>query len=227
MDHDRFRSAWLEALRAASVLHYPDRPEDLLDLGTMSRKHTLRVGLGHARTSGPLFATMLLSWTWTPVHSARTYTNEDDLLTDLLGRDLPQDTLLEPAWIRIDIQLCATTPYGEPIPLDDTESLRRWTAETPRMLQPYLRDIIETGPRGIEAIHGTVSDPEARVACHPSGSLQLLSVELEAWRSIQLPQASDRAVELLEDDTSTQLTRLAKDAGRAFDAWKKSLAILI
>jgi hypothetical protein len=83
MDHDRFRSAWLEALRAASVLHYPDRPEDLLDLGTMSRKHTLRVGLGHARTSGPLFATMLLSWTWTPVHSARTYTNEDDLLTDL------------------------------------------------------------------------------------------------------------------------------------------------
>ena len=224
MDHDEFRAAWLAALSAARLLTYPDRPEDLIELRSMSRKHSVRIGLSRSRTGGPLFASMLLGWTWTPVHSARTYTNEDDLLAELLGRDLAQDVIIESPWLRVDIQLCATAPYGEPIRLHDTTRLRRWTTEVPRLLRPYLRETVQLDSRGVEAIHQVVSEPEAHMQCDAAGELHLLGVELEAWRSVQLPQASGHAGDVLEGETSTQLARLAEDAGAAFDTWTQSLA---
>ncbi|HET8934440.1 MAG TPA: hypothetical protein VFN67_13410 [Polyangiales bacterium] len=227
MDHDEFRAAWLDALKGAGLLAYPDRPEDLIELRSMSRKHSVRIGLNRSRTGGPLFASMLLGWTWTPMHSARTYTNEDDFLTELLGRDHAQDVIVESPWLRVDIQLCATAPYAEPIRLHDTTRLRRWTTEVPRMLRPHLREKVERSSRGIEAIHGWVGEPEARVQCDAAGELHLLGVELEAWRSVQLPQASERAVEVFDDETSTQLARLAADTCAAIAAWTKSLAILL
>ncbi len=187
----------------------------------------MRVGLGRVRTGEPLCSTMVLGWTWSPVHAARTYTNEDDLLTELLGRKQAEHAVIEVPWLRVDIQLCAYAPYGEPIRLDGTARLQRWTTEVPRVLRPYLRDKIERSTRGIEAVHGAVGEPEAHVQCHASGELLLLGVELEAWRSVQLPRASDRAVEVFEGETSSQLARLAEDTGAAFAAWTKSLALLL
>lgn len=227
MNYDEFRAAWLDALATAGVSAFPDRPEDLIDLRSTERRHCVRTGLSRAQRANPLFATMELSWTWSPLHSARTCSNEDDLLTELLGRERAQDVIVECPWLRVDIRLCATAPYGEPIRLNDTAALRRWTTEVTRLLQPYLRTKIERSSGSLEAIHGTVSEPEARVHCQASGELQLLGVQLEAWRSVQLPQLSERVVEVFEDETASQLAKLARDANAALEVWTKSLAMLL
>ena len=79
--------------------------------------------------------TLLLGWTRTAVHSARTCTNEDDLLS-------------------------------------------------------------------IEAVHGTVGEPEAHVQCHASDELLLLGVELEA---LVEACSSPRPGQLARGDSRPQL----------------------
>lgn len=226
MNHDAFRAAWLDALQAIGLRGYPDRGEDLIDLGTMCRKHSLRVGMGHEQVAEPFFVTMLLGWTWTPVHSARTYTNEEDLLSELLGHEQARAVLTERPWVRVDVQLHATLPWGQPLRLEGADRLHRWTGEVTRALQPMLRSRVERNSAGIEAIHASIREPQARVECGGSGELLLLGVEVEAWRGVQLPRTSD-VDDVLEDDTAPQLARLATDAGAALAAWTRSLALLL
>lgn len=226
MDHDAFRAAWLEAQRAADLLTYPDLPEDLLDLRTMARKHSLRVGLGRKQMAEPFFVTMLLGWRWTPLDSARTFTNEEDLLSELLGREQARGVVTEQPWVRVDVDLHATLPWGQPLRLRGTEIMRRWIAEVPGAL-PMLRTKVERSARGVEAVHACLGEPEAHVRCGPSGDLLLLSVELKSWRAVRLSRASELEDVQLEGETMPELEQLAADARAALEAWTRSLQLLL
>jgi hypothetical protein len=226
MDHDAFREAWLDALRDEELLRYPDRPDDRIDLAKMSREHSVRIGMGHRQQAEPFFVSMVLSWTWSPVHAARTYTNEEDLLSDLLGRKQAQDLVTEPPWLRLDVKLCANMPYGKPLSLKGAKSLQRWTDKVTHDLKPFLRTRVE-GTKKIEAIHAHLGGPEARMQCDGAGELVLLAVELEAWRAITLPRESDTAELSTVDTTAISLQRFAKDARRAFAAWSASMGVLV
>jgi hypothetical protein len=226
MDHDEFREAWLDALRAEELLRYPDRPDDRIDLAKMSREHSLRIGMGHRQQAEPFFVSMVLSWTWSPVHAARTYTNEGDLLSDLLGRKQAQDLITERPWLRLDVKFCANMSYGEPLPLRGAKSLQQWTDKVARDLKPYLRTRVESTKK-VEAIHAYLGDPEVRTQCDGAGELVLLGVELEAWRAVTLPRESDTAELITEDATAISLQRFAKDVRGAFAAWSASLNVML
>lgn len=227
MDHDAFRATWLEALAAADLITYPDRSEDLVDLRTMERKHSLRVGMGRKQSVEPFFATMLLGWRWSPLDAARTFTSEEDLLTELLGREQARTVITERPWVRVDVELHATLPWGQPLRLRGPDDLRCWITEIPRVLEPMLRTKVERNGRGIEAVHACLGEPEARVSCDRSGALLLLGVELKFWRAVQLPRSSELDEVVPDGGTKDQLERLARDARAALVAWKQSLKLLL
>jgi hypothetical protein len=45
MNHETFRTAWLDTLRAQGLLSRFDFSEDLINTRTMARKHSVRIGL--------------------------------------------------------------------------------------------------------------------------------------------------------------------------------------
>jgi hypothetical protein len=226
MDHDAFREAWLDALRDEELLRYPDRPDDRIELAKMSREHSVRIGMGHRQQAEPFFVSMVLGWTWSPVHAARSYTNEEDLLSELLGRKQAQDLITERPWLRLDVKLCAKMPYGKPLPLRGAKSLQRWTDKVMHDLKPFLRTRVE-GTKRVEAIHAHLGEPEARTRCDGAGELALLGVELDAWRAVTLPRESDTAELITVDATAISLQRFAKDVRGAFAAWSASLGVLL
>jgi hypothetical protein len=89
--------------------------QDLIELGTMARKLSMRIGLGALDLAEPFFASTRLGWTWTPVNSARTCTSEEDMLSELLGRVQADAVVTEPPWVRVDVEMHATLPHGEPL----------------------------------------------------------------------------------------------------------------
>jgi hypothetical protein len=226
MKHEPVRTAWLDALRSQALLSRFDFSEDLIDIRTMARKHSVRIGLDMPQYAEPFLASMRLGWTWTPVHSARTYTNEDDMLSELLGREQADTVVTEPPWVRVDIEMHATLPFGNPLRTQGPDALRRWTREATRALEPTLRTKVERNAHGVEAVHACLGEPEARVQWNDSSELLLLGVELASWRGVELPRASD-VDSPFEADTATQLQRLAVDAHAAFAAWTRSLMLLL
>ena len=86
MRYDEFRDRWQVALRSARLLAHHDRPEESIDLTTTERRWRLR----------------------------RSYTCEQDLLTELVGRRAGRST--QPRQMRVDIVLGATLPYGSTTP---------------------------------------------------------------------------------------------------------------
>ena len=226
MNHETFRTAWLDALRAQGLLSRFDFSEDLIDTRTMARKHSVRIGLDMPQHAEPFLASMRLRWTWTPVHSARTYTNEEDLLSELLGREQAHAVVTEPPWVRVDIEMHATLPYGNPLRMQGPDALRQWTREATRALEPTLRSKVEFNAEGVDAVHAYLGEPEARVKWNDSSELLLLGVELASWRGVELPRVSD-VDSPFEADTASQLERLAADARAAFAAWTRSLTMLL
>jgi hypothetical protein len=83
MRYDEFRDRWQAALRTARLLAHHDRPEETIDLTTTERRwrvHPLSQPLD------PFHAGATISFRWDPFDSARSYTCEEDLLTELVGR---------------------------------------------------------------------------------------------------------------------------------------------
>jgi hypothetical protein len=71
--------------------------------------------------------TAKVSFAWSPFEAARSFTCEEDLLTELHGRkDRPKRT--EPRFLRVDFVLSATLPDGSRAPMPDTEIWSPWVA---------------------------------------------------------------------------------------------------
>jgi hypothetical protein len=226
MDHDTFRRAWLDALADVGLQATPPTPEDTLELRTLDRRHSARVVAFPEPRLEPFTASIELAWRWTPLLSARSRTSEEDMLSELLGR-AHTELVTELPWLRVDVHLRATLPWGRPIPVPNGASLTRWQLAVATALQPFLRTRAERVGRKLEAVHAYLGTPELKVACSEDGELQLLELELEAWRGVTLPRATQ--LEEIESgfDVADQLAKLAGDARDAFAKWKDSLLPLL
>jgi hypothetical protein len=99
MRYDEFRDRWQAALHAAAVLSYQDRPQETIDVSTTGRRwrfHTL------PRSVEPFSVSASISFRWDAFQSARSYTREEDLLTELLGRRARWST--QRRLVRVDIK---------------------------------------------------------------------------------------------------------------------------
>jgi hypothetical protein len=225
MNYEQFRAAWYEALTEAGMWSYLAPPTETVDLGGMSRTYQVYVHLGRSREIEPFHVSASLSWTWDALQTARTATTEEDTLMQLLGDEgRHQDT--ERPWLRVDVTLSATLPWGLPLPLPGAAMWRDWLADVTERLEPLLSTDWETRDEKM-TIFATRSEPEAEVQPAADGQLYLTGVKLSAWEGIDLPRQWDDRDREQDEDPYEQLADFVERVWEAMDEWNQSLAHLL
>jgi hypothetical protein len=218
MRYDGFRDALAQALLEARVPQFGVHPEETIDMGTTSRRFKMHLGSATAQRAEPFFVTASVAFDWDPVESARTYTNEDDLLTELLGRsDEPMDTM--PRSLRLDFVLKASLPYESQVPMPRSELWRSWS----NSVYGSLIDLLPTEapehlgrPFLVTGWGGTV---EIESRCPAGGDVFLHAVSLPTWQSVVLPRLRDDLDEDPDFDLDHQLESVAEKYRDALQVW--------
>lgn len=222
MRYEDFKATW-ETTLAASRLRRHGFTEETLDTRSLDRKYSVRVEPPRGQESKPFHVTAELFWRWTAMHTARTNTSEEDAVTELFGlRNAPNTA--QP-WMRVDVILSATLPYGEPIPLPSARAWSAWAKESLGRLEniePLLPDERTRQPKGgLLEVLAWREEPHAEVRCASDG-LQLAGLTLASGIALDLPRkwsSEDQS----DEGPEQKLTELFKRLERALGAWGESL----
>jgi hypothetical protein len=225
MNYEQFRAAWYKALTEAGMWSYLAPPAETVDLGSMSRTYQVYVHLGRSQEVEPFHVSASLSWTWDALQSARAATTEEDVLMLFLG-DERRYQYTERPWLRVDVTLSATLPWGSPLPLPEPARWRDWLADVTERLQLLLPMDWETRDEKM-AIFASRSEPEAEVQPTADGQLYLTGVKLSAWERIDLPRQWDDPRRKRDESPYDQLVDFVERVWEAMDEWNQSLAHLL
>jgi hypothetical protein len=225
MNYELFRTAWYEALTEAGMWSYLAPPTETVDLGNMSRTYQVYVHLASSKELEPFHVSAGLSWTWDALQAARSATREEDLLMELLGTENRHvDT--ERPWLRVDVTLSATLPWGSPIRLPEASMWRNWVADVTERLEPLLSTDWESRDEKT-AFFSSRSEPEAEVQPAVDGQLYLTGVKVSAWDTIELPRKWDDPDREPDEDPDEQLTDFFERVWEALREWNQTLAYLL
>ena len=223
MQYHEFRDALVSALRDARF-RFMGRPGETIDLITTSRQYEAFLEAVTVQRAEPFYVAASVSFKWDPFESARTYTNEDDLLSELLGRDdEPIDTM--PRSLRVDFVLKASLPHGTEAPMLAADRWRSWSRSIPERLDSFLSTNAPEhrgSPFIVTEWIGTVA---AELESTAAGDAILRAVSLPSWQSVILPRVRD-AVDEPEVDVDRQLEVLAGKYRHALDAWTDGITEL-
>lgn len=219
MRYDEFRDRWQAALRTARVLSHHDRPEETISLTTTGRRWRVHL---LPRPAEPFHVGATISFLWDPFESARSYTCEEDLLTELVGRRAVRST--QPRLLRVDITFRATLAYGSTTPMPAPDVWAPWVASAGEKLDTAL-----TGRRrrkgGEIAWRG---DLEIDGRSTPDGALSVQGMSVSAYEMIVVPRIWDDPRRRARETTADkQIDGLAGCFRVALNAWTASVGELV
>lgn len=221
MRFEEFKVVWATQLRASGLRPIHPEPTETLNLNSMVRSYTVYVEPAQRQDAEPFFVSGTLSWRWNSLQSSRTYTTEEDLLTELLGRRVGDAVETEAPVLRVDIELKASLMYGVGIPMPSALVLANWTREVVGRLERIERLLPD------EAVCETDlawrGEPTLEVECFSEGGLKLTAVQVSAWQGITLPRRWDDSARELDDHPAEQLAAMFKRVRLAMNAWMETL----
>jgi len=219
MRYDEFRDRWLAALRAHQFLFLSDRAEEAIDLGTMRRRcrdYLL------PRDVGPFSVGAKIDFEWTAFESARSYTTEEDLLTELFGRRR-SGRGTQPRQVRVDLRVRAGLPYGSTTPLPSADVWLSWLESVEARLHHALTP--RRAPKSRLAWCGSV-ELEGRTA--PDGTFSLSAMSLPAFEMVVVPRIwDDPRRRQRESKDAKAIDGLAKRFNEAVEVWRTSVGELV
>jgi hypothetical protein len=170
--------------------------------------------------------TASLSWRWGALQTARTNTTEEDVLTEMLGRNDLVGAPTERPWIRVDIVLKATLPYGKPLAMPAPAAMRKWFHETMTRLEqvePLTPDEHLRHEGRLAIVAWQEAEPGVHALCRPSGDLMLEAVELAAWQAIDVPRMVDDPDHEPDHRPDDELAAMFGRTRAALSAWMQAL----
>jgi hypothetical protein len=228
--YEDFRKLWDDVLRD-SRLPGRGQGEETLDLRSMDRTYQVYVEPLGGQDQQPFYVTAKLWWRWDAALTARMRSTEEDLLTELLGRERSYEFKTDRPWLRVDLALCASTPYGKPLPMPNKAAWTKWVREAMGRLERIEPLIPEEDVReakdGMLEILAWRGEPEIKVVCGAEGELKLESVELSAWQAIQLPRQWDNPDRKPDEDPGRQLQEMFARVRAALHAWMEVMDHLL
>jgi hypothetical protein len=234
--YEELKAAWDEALRESRLpaIGGRDGGEERLDLRSMDRSYEVYVEPIGGQHLEPFHVTAALSWRWSSVLTARSRSTEEGLLDELLGRERSRKVKTvktDRPWLRVDIALRASAPYGKPLPMPGKAAWTRWVHEAMGRLERIEPVIPEENVReakdGMLEILAWRGDPEVKTVCGPDGELRLESIELSAWQAIELPRQWDDSGREPDEHPHRQLCEMFARVRSALHAWTEVMDHLL
>ena len=224
VNYDAFKSAFIAARRESGLPMIGLAGHEKLDPSTLDREYVVYVEpIGSRDITQPFHVSASVSFRWDAFLTARTATIEEDVLTELLGREAAHGIETEQPWIRVDIALRAGLDYGKSLPMPSPDAWTRWLRETSGRLEDVERIVAEGEVRGPPAGGRSVlawqGAPEIKVRGGPAGQLRLGEVEVAAFQGIDLPRQWDDPNRPRDDDPDEQLAAMFKRVKAALFAW--------
>jgi hypothetical protein len=219
--YEEFRDIWTVMLERHGLLIH--QPSETIDLTTTGRHWEGYTGHSLPQRAEPFHITAMLEYRWDPLENARSFTCEEDLLTELVGRK-HRPTATQPRLIRVDFTLNATLEYGKTVPLPPPEIWGPWTDSLAEKFEKLL-PISGGGRKAVVVSWRGELEIQARAAL--DGTLALSGMSIPAFEMVRLPRVwDDPARREKERDAGAQLDRLARRFRSALDVWMSSVAEL-
>ena len=112
MRYDEFRDQFQDALRDVGLFQQCiGNPIETIELSDTGRHWKAYISRDLPPNTEPFHVTAEIAFDWSPFDAARSYTCEEDLLTELVGRK-KRPSKTEPRLTRVDLELHASLPYG-------------------------------------------------------------------------------------------------------------------
>jgi len=222
--YDEFKQAWIGALRESGLPVIGVEPiKESLDLRFMDRTVWSAVEPFGRQDNPPFHISAAFEYRWDALQQARTATTEEDLLSELLGRDDVRKVRTERPWLRVDVTLRATLAFGKTIPMPSLPAWAKWAREAIGRLErvePVVPDeTTRTGRGGRMEILAWQGEPKASVRVAPDGTLSLDSVKLASWQAIELPRKWDDPSRKPDKPPEQQLVAMFLRVKLALHAW--------
>lgn len=224
---DEFRDRLQEALSAVDLFsRHRDTISETIDIGTMQRRWRLNAWCSSPPQVEPFHVSASINFRWTPFNAARSYTCEEDLITELLGRR-GTPARIERRHVRVDVALRARLPYGSSAFVPAPRPLGSWMASMNERLSASLASAPDepTPPRDAAVALREPVGIDAR--CAPDGRLVLDGVSVSAFQIVPVPRIwDDPKRREREPDIGRDLADLAQRFRRGVDAWTDGIAEL-
>lgn len=222
VNYDAFKSAFLAALAESGLPTMGPPPHvETLDLKSTDRTVKLYVepiGAHDRRRTGPFSITGKIWWRWDALNTARTATNEEDIVRELLGerRTRPKT---ECSSLRIDVKLRAGPELSKPLPMPSPQKLEKWAKEAVMRLENVERLVSEDVMDDEGRILAWLGDPEIAATCDASGVLRLQDVTISGFEILRLPRQWDDPDRRPDENPYDRLLLLCNRVKAALHAW--------
>ena len=226
MRYAEFRDRLEDALRAAGLFFRDaDRRVETIDVADTVRSWKVSVWRATPPSAEPFHVSAVIGFEWDPLDSARAYTCEEDILTELVGRR-KRPIRTERRWTRVDLSLHASLPYRSTTPIPAPHVFSAWTAAIVEKADIAFTDIKEKSGR-IVAVLGGHGDVDVHAHCDPDGAVSLTAVTISGFRMVRVPRVWDSSERReAERDPRDELDRLARSFRTALDEWTKRISAL-
>jgi hypothetical protein len=232
--YEEFEHAWISARRESGLrLMSAHEGNESLDLRSLSRTFETFVEPLGGQEAEPFHVVATLGWRWDALHTARSKTTEEDMLTEVLGRERVRGHKVrtERSAIRVDVKLSASLPFGQAIPMPAHSAWAKWTHEVLARLEaiePLVPDERTRQARdGMLEILAWQGEPVARVLCEHDGVLKLAAVEVTAFQLLELPRRWDDSDRKEDPPPAPQLHEFFGRVRASLHAWMQALSHLI
>lgn len=174
MTYEEFRVAFMAALRESKLPMIGLHAEETTNTRTMSRSFEVHVEPVGGSDADPFHVIAALWWTWEAVLTARTAFPEDEMLTEMFGRDGALTLLSEGRRLRIDFKLSASLRWGAALPMSSKGAWSAWVCETMGRLE-YVEpltplDHLADNNDGELVVMAWQGIPKAEVSCDRTGA---------------------------------------------------------
>lgn len=226
MQYAEFRDHLEAALRDEGLLvDAAGHRVETIDLRNTVRHWKASVHRATPAAAEPFHVFAAIEFDWSPVDTARAYTCEEDLLTEIVGRRtrLPRT---EPRWTRVDLSLHATLPYGSTAPIPEPTMFGGWTASVVEQADAVFTHVEERGGRVVSVLggHGGL---EVQAHGGPNGAISLSAVAITGFRMVRVPRVWDSSERRAsEGDPRHEFARLARTLTMTLDDWTDSISAL-
>lgn len=227
MNYESFRDAWNDALRQSRLPTIGLYATETLDTRMLDREYKVYVEPLGGQDAEPFHVTATLSWSWHALHTARAATKDEDILSEMLGRDGAEGLETERPYIRVEIKLSARAPYEKPLPMPSRAAWADWVREAMGRLETVESltpdEDVRVNRMGMLEILAWQEKPKAITVCSPTGELLLAAVEISAGQLVELPRVLDGSDRARDEGPEEQLASLFGRVRASLMAWMQAV----